>query len=102
MSKVKMSNETISQEAMNQDQVPKNHEIKLQETKKPENLRANVRPIDGFVLSVDGKLKKRYETSKDAMAAASKLKQDFPVIQVAIYDAAERNYTPVALQEQES
>ena len=36
------------------------------------------------------------------MAAATKLKQSYPVIQVAIYDAAERNYTPVALPEQES
>jgi len=102
MSKVKMSKETISQEAMSQDQEPRNHEIKLQETKKPENLRANVKPIDGFVLSIDGKLKNRYETSKDAMAAASQLKQSYPVIQVAIYDAAEHNYMPVALPEQES
>ena len=102
MSKIKLSKETTGQETMNQDQEPKNNEIKLQEIKKPENLRANVRPIDGFVLSVDGKLKKRYETSKDAMAAATKLKQSYPVIQVAIYDAAERNYTPVALPEQES
>ena len=102
MSKIKLSKETTSQETMNQDQEPKIHEIKLQEIKKPENLRANVRPIDGFVLSVDGKLKKRYETSQDAIAAATKLKQSYPVIQVAVYDAAERNYTPVALPEQES
>ena len=80
----------------------KNQEIKLQETKKPANLRANAMPIDGYVLSVDGKLKKRYETSEDAMAAGAKLKQSYPVIQVAVYDASERDYTPVALQEQES
>ena len=53
-------------------------------------------PIDGFVLSVDGKLKKRYDTSEEAMTAGSKLKQDFPVVQVAVYDASERVYTPVA------
>jgi hypothetical protein len=110
MSKARMSKETISHEAMNQEpknqalkgQEPKNHEIKLQETTKPVNLRANAIPIDGFVLSVDGKLKRRYETSKEAVTAGSKLKQDFPVVQVAVYDASERVYTPVALQEQEN
>jgi hypothetical protein len=72
-----------------------------QDTKKPTNLRANAMPIDGYVLSVDGKLKTRYESSKDAIAAGAKLKQSYPMIQVAVYDAAERNYTPVELHEQE-
>ena len=40
-----------------------------QDTKKPANLRANAMPIDGYVLSVDGKLKTRYDSSKDAIAA---------------------------------
>jgi len=88
-----MSKRTTSQE-------PKNLDIKLEETKKPENLRANAMPIDGFVLSVDGKLKTRFENSKDATAAGAKLKQSYPVIQVAIYDAAARVYTPVNLHEQ--
>jgi hypothetical protein len=73
-----------------------------QDTKKPANLRANAMPIDGHVLSVDGKLKTRYESSKDAMAAGTKLKQSYPIIQVAVYDAAQRNYTPVELHEQEN
>ena len=67
--------------------------------KQPTNLRANALPTDGYVLSIDGKLKARYETSKEAMTAASKLKQSFPVIQVEIYDAAERKYTTVEAQE---
>jgi hypothetical protein len=97
-----MSNASINEEAKNQK--PKNpaamsHEIKLQETRKPENLRANAVPVDGFVLSVDGKLKTRYETSIAAMTAASKLKQSYPVIQIAVYDVTERVYTPVKLQE---
>ena len=70
-----------------------------QENKKPENLRANAVPTDGYVLSVDGKLKTRYETSKEAVTAGAKLKQNFPVIQVAVFDAAERSYTPVEMQE---
>jgi hypothetical protein len=94
-----MSKEPISQEPKNQE--PKNHEIKLQEAKKPANLRANAMPTGGFVLAVDGKLKTQFENSKDAMAAALTLKQSYPVIQVAVYDAIERVYTPVDLQAQE-
>lgn len=70
-----------------------------QETKKAVNLRANVMPSDGYVLVVDGKLKTRYESSTEAMAAASKLKQSYPVIQVAVYDATQRMYTAVDTQE---
>jgi hypothetical protein len=65
------------------------------ETKRPENLRANVLPKDGFVLSVDRKLKARYDTPEDAMAAGVKLKQAYPVVEVAVYDATARTYTPV-------
>jgi hypothetical protein len=60
--------------------------------KMPANLRANVRPIDGYVLQVDGKWKQRYETSDEAVAAGEKLKAKFPVVQVAVYDAAEGTY----------
>lgn len=95
-----MSKKTISQEPKNQE--PKNQEIKLEEARKPANLRANAMPSDGFILSVDGKLKTRYENAKDATAAGTKLKQSFPVIQVAIYDAVERVYTPVDMQEQKT
>ena len=63
--------------------------------KKPANLLANAMPTDGYVLSVDGKLKTRYETAKEAMTAATKLKETYPVIQVTVYDAAERKYSPL-------
>lgn len=63
--------------------------------KKPANLLANAMPTDGYVLSVDGKLKTRYETAKEAMTAAAKLKQTYPVIQVTVYNAAERKYSPL-------
>jgi hypothetical protein len=59
-------------------------------------------PTDGFVLAVDGKLKTRFETSKEAMTAGAKLKESYPVIQVAVYDAAARKYTPVQAQEVEA
>jgi len=70
------------------------------DTRKSKNLSANAMPKDGFALSVDGKLKMMYETAKEAMTAASKLKQSYPVVQVVVYDAAERVYTPVELQEE--
>jgi hypothetical protein len=69
-----------------------------QETEKPKNLRANTLPTDGFALCVDGKMKTRYETSQQATAAGLQLKQNYPVIQVTVYDAAERVYTPVELE----
>jgi hypothetical protein len=70
-----------------------------QADKRPGNLRTNAMPTDGYVLSVDGKLKTHFGTSAEAAVAASKLKQSFPMIQVAVYDAAERIYTPVGLDE---
>jgi hypothetical protein len=69
------------------------------EVKKPKNLLANVLPTDGFVLAVDGKLKTRFDTAKDATAAATKLKETYPVVQVAVYDAVERKYSPVEMPE---
>lgn len=69
------------------------------EKTRPTNLSANVLPSDGFVLSVDGKLKGRYETSEDAMTAGLKLKQSYPVLQVSVFDGAARSYTPVNLPE---
>ncbi len=86
-------------------------EVKISETKSPEprkseaghdpkkpvNLRANAMPTEGFVLSVDGKLKTQFAIEADATAAAEKLKQTYPVIQVSVYDAIKRVYTPVEL-----
>ena len=71
-------------------------------TKPPVAPRADAIPTDGYVLSIDGKLKARYETAQEAMAAGSKLKQNFPVIHVEVYDAAERAYTPVELLEKQA
>jgi hypothetical protein len=63
--------------------------------KTPTNLRANVRPTDGYVLAVDGKWKQRYETSREAVAAGEKLKEKFPVVQITVYDAVEETYSAV-------
>lgn len=86
-----MSKKTISQESKNED-------IKLEETGRPKNLLANAVPTDGYILAVDRKMKTRYESSNEAMTAALKLKRSFPLIQIAVYDAAQRVYTPVETQ----
>jgi len=70
-------------------------EPKLGEPKKTMNLRADALPTSGFVLSVDGKLKTRYETANEAATAGAKLKQRYPVIKVEVYDARAGVYTPV-------
>ena len=69
------------------------------ERARPTNLAANAMPRDGYVLSVDGKLKTRFDSPEDAMTAGLKLKQNYPVLQVAVFDGAARSYTPVTLPE---
>ena len=68
--------------------------------RRPAQIRADAIPTDGYILTVDGKLKTRYETEQDAATEAAKLKQRFPVIQVSVYDAAAGTYTAVDTQEQ--
>ena len=72
----------------------------VEDAKKPVQMRANTIPTDGYILTVDGKLKRRYETEQDATAEAAKLKQRYPVIQVSVYDAKAATYTPVNAQEE--
>ncbi len=78
-----MSKEPKIKESKIKDE-PKVQELKVQDAKGRDqaagnqaaaNLRANAMPVDGFVLSIDGKLKTRYENAKDAVAAGTKLKQ---------------------------
>jgi hypothetical protein len=71
-----------------------------EDAKKSAQIRADAIPRDGYILTVDGKLKTRYETEQDATTEAAKLKQRFPVIQVSVYDATARIYTAVNTQEQ--
>jgi predicted nucleic acid-binding protein len=67
--------------------------------KRPVPIRADAIPTDGYILTVDGKMKRRYEIEKDATTEATKLKQRFPVVQVSVYDAAAGAYTIVNTQE---
>ena len=67
------------------------------DSRQPENLKANRIPSDGYLLWVDGKFKTRYETADEATNAGEKLKMNFPVVQVAVFDAITRTLTPVEL-----
>jgi len=49
-------------------------------------------------LTIDGKMKTRYASAEEANAAGAKLKNNFPVLQVAVYDATKRAYTPVEVR----
>ncbi len=67
--------------------------------KRPKNTRGDAFPVEGFALTVDGKIKSQYPDLADAMKVAVALKTKFPVIQVTIYDAAAKTRTPVNLPE---
>ena len=70
------------------------------ETKRPKNPSANVRPSEGYIVEIDGKFKSECETFKEALKAGLELKQKFPHIQVKVYIAEEQTRTPVELPEQ--
>jgi len=63
--------------------------------KRAKSPRADLAPNAGFALSVDGKFKLDYPDMDGAMKVARELKKKFPVIQVAVYDAAAKTRTPV-------
>lgn len=59
--------------------------------------RADMTPADGYILSVDGKLKAKFEASEEALAAGLKLKQAYPVLHIQVFDAQARSYVRVQL-----
>ena len=69
-------------------------------TTRPKNPPSNVRPTEGYILEVDGKLKSEFESSEASMKAALELKTKYPHIQVKVYDAKKRTRTLVELSEQ--
>lgn len=61
--------------------------------------RADILPTEGYSIEVDGKLKANFLTQESAFTAGIELKKKFPLVQIRIYDAAERTRTPVDLPE---
>jgi hypothetical protein len=70
-----------------------------EDAKKPKNLPANAMPADGYVLTVDGKSKTRFETEAEALAAGTALKQKYPVVRVTVFEPVARVSTPIELPE---
>jgi hypothetical protein len=68
-------------------------------TTRPKNTSANLRPTEGYILEIDGKFKSEYENSEAALKVGLELKKKYPHIQVKVYDAKERTWTPVELSE---
>jgi hypothetical protein len=64
---------------------------------KPAIARMDAVPADGYVLSVDGKLKTKFDDPEEALAAGLQLKQAYPVLHVQVFDAQARSYKPVLL-----
>jgi hypothetical protein len=62
-------------------------------------LRANAYPKEGFSMVVDGKFKQHFATLDDAQKAAMRLKNKFPLLQVAVRDAITAERSPVNLPE---
>ncbi|WP_439924031.1 hypothetical protein [Nitrobacter sp. JJSN] len=57
--------------------------------------RADVPPEAGFTLLVDGHFKNQFETLSQAKQAATELKSRFPMLRIAVYDAANKARLPV-------
>lgn len=57
--------------------------------------RADVPPETGFTLLVDGHFKNQFETLPQAKQAATELKSRFPMLRIAVYDAANKARLPV-------
>jgi hypothetical protein len=75
------------------------HTIKkpiLAEEQQPKNiLRADLAPVGGFVLVVDGHFKTQFESNAAAQKAAKELLEKFPMLHVEVYDASTKARTLV-------
>ncbi|HEX7424674.1 MAG TPA: hypothetical protein VF311_12430, partial [Terriglobales bacterium] len=64
----------------------------------PRNItRADLVLTEGFGLEVDGRMKTVFPTLQAAQKRARDLKAEFPMLQIKVYDAAERTRTLVEL-----
>ena len=58
--------------------------------------RADRLPAEGFVMVVDGHFKSEFDTFDAAEKSSQKLKSAYPMLQIAIYDAATKARTIVS------
>ena len=66
-------------------------------TKKTEQLKADVLPINIYWLEVDGRLKSEYPTAAAASKAGLELKRKYPHIRIAVFNSKDRSRTTVEL-----
>ena len=75
------------------------HTIKkpiLAEEQRPKNiLRADLAPVAGFVLVIDGHFKTEFESNVGAQKAGKELLRNYPMLRVEIYDASTKSRTSV-------
>jgi hypothetical protein len=70
--------------------------ITLIDEAQPRNIqRADVAPVDGFSLVVDGHFKTHYADQEAAQKAGAELFGRFPMLQIMIYDAATKTRSPL-------
>ena len=64
--------------------------LSIDEPEPKKILRADRPPTEGFVTVVDGHFKTEFDDVEAAEAAGRKLKAAYPMLQIEIYDAANR------------
>jgi hypothetical protein len=67
--------------------------LALDASKQKMATRADRPPTEPFVMVVDGHFKSQFNTVQAAEASAEKLKSDYPMLRVAIYDAVNQVHT---------
>ncbi|MCK1514075.1 hypothetical protein IVB22_16155 [Bradyrhizobium sp. 190] len=67
--------------------------LTIDEPQPKKAMRADRPPTDGFVTVVDGHFKSEFDTAEAAETAVRKLKSAYPMLQIEIYDAANKART---------
>jgi hypothetical protein len=67
--------------------------LALDEPKLKKATRADRPPTEGFVMVVDGRFKSQFNTVQAAEASAGKLKSNYPMLRIEIYDAVNQVHT---------
>jgi hypothetical protein len=72
------------------DEMVKKPILTIEEPEPKKAMRADRPPAEGFVTVVDGHFKTEFGDAEAAEAAGRKLKTDYPMLQIEIYDAAKK------------
>lgn len=66
------------------------------EDPQPRNIqRADIAPVVGFAMVVDGHFKAQFSEEPPAMEAAAKLLAKYPMLKIEVYDASSKSRTLV-------